>query len=129
MPGEGVKFGAVSADGLKVELFGLGEGFRAAEDPSGDRPGRGRPGGHRPRGGALLAQIGADALVAAFVSERHDLLPQLPGVAAALVPTVVEVGLVLVEDGGPVLPLAGEKFFRPGGVSELSSTLGVSDRR
>ncbi len=39
MPGEGVDFGAVGADSLELELFGLSEGFRAAEDPSGDRPG------------------------------------------------------------------------------------------
>ncbi|MFD8032784.1 hypothetical protein ACFV3F_29290 [Streptomyces sp. NPDC059717] len=91
MPGEGVEFGTVSADGLELELFGLGEGFGAAEDPAGDCPGRGWLGGHRPRRGGLLVQIGADALVAAFVSERHDLLPQFPGVGEALVPTVVEV--------------------------------------
>jgi hypothetical protein len=40
MPGEGVEFGTGSADGLEVELFGLGEGFRAAEDPSGEGGGR-----------------------------------------------------------------------------------------
>lgn len=37
--GEGVEFGALVADGLELELFGLGEGFRAAEDLSGDRSG------------------------------------------------------------------------------------------
>ncbi|MFF7651752.1 hypothetical protein ACFZCY_18535 [Streptomyces sp. NPDC007983] len=38
MPDEGVELGAMKADGLELELFGLGEGFRAAEDPSGDLP-------------------------------------------------------------------------------------------
>ncbi|QDO05119.1 hypothetical protein FNV68_00760 [Streptomyces sp. S1D4-23] len=51
VPGESIELGTVSADGLEVELFGLGEDLRAAEDPSRDRPGRGRPGGHRPRRG------------------------------------------------------------------------------
>ncbi len=49
MPGEGVQFGAVGPDGLELELFGLAEGFRAAEDPPGDGPGRGRPCGHGAR--------------------------------------------------------------------------------
>lgn len=31
MPGESVEFGTVGAGGLELELFGLGEGFRAAE--------------------------------------------------------------------------------------------------
>ena len=45
---ERVDCGAVCADGLELELLGLVEGFRAAQDPSGDGPGRRRPGGHRP---------------------------------------------------------------------------------
>jgi hypothetical protein len=45
--GKGVELGALVADGLELELFGLGEGFRASEDPSGDRARRRRPGGHR----------------------------------------------------------------------------------
>lgn len=39
MPGEGVQFGAVGPDVLELKLFGLGEGFRVAENPSGDGPG------------------------------------------------------------------------------------------
>ncbi|MFF9673613.1 hypothetical protein ACF1GS_18225 [Streptomyces eurythermus] len=46
VPGEGVKFGAVRPDSLELDLLGLGEGVRMAEDPSGDGSGRGRPGGH-----------------------------------------------------------------------------------
>lgn len=64
-------------------------------------------------------QVGADALVAALVAERHDLFPQLPGVGAALVPPVVQVGLVVIEDRGPVLPLAGEQLLRSLGLGEL----------
>jgi hypothetical protein len=47
--GWSVEFGVAGVEGPDLELFELGEGFLAAEDPSGDRPGRGRPpGGHRP---------------------------------------------------------------------------------
>lgn len=35
VPGEGVEFGTVNADGLELELLGLGQGLRAAEDASG----------------------------------------------------------------------------------------------
>jgi hypothetical protein len=64
-------------------------------------------------------QVGADALVAAFVAEGQDLLPEFPGVGATLVPAVVQVGFVVVENGGPVLPLAGEEVLRFRGVGEL----------
>lgn len=52
----------------------------------------------------------------------HDcacLFPQLPSVGAALVPPVVQVGLVVIEDRGPVLPLAGEQLLRSLGLGEL----------
>lgn len=61
-------------------------------------------------------QVGANPLVAALVTERHDLLPESPRIGAALVPAVVQVGLVVVEDRGAVLPLAGEQFLRLRGV-------------
>lgn len=62
--------------------------------------------------GALLSQVGADPAVAAAIAQGNDLLPELPGVGAALVPAFVQVGLLLVEDGGPVvLPLASEEVF------------------
>ncbi|WP_369197814.1 hypothetical protein [Streptomyces djakartensis] len=49
VPGWSVEFGVADVDGLDLELFELGEGFRPAADPSGDRPGRERPpGGHQP---------------------------------------------------------------------------------
>lgn len=67
---------------------------------------------------ALGAEVGANSLVATGVAERHDLLPRLPGVGAALVPAVVQVGFVLVEDGGAPLPLAAEEFLGHGGIGE-----------
>ncbi|MFF8534301.1 hypothetical protein ACF07B_20545 [Streptomyces sp. NPDC015532] len=71
------------------------------------------------RGEVRFVQVSTDALVAALVAERHDLLPQLPGVGESLVPPAVQVGLVVIEDRGPVLPLAGEQFLRGGSVTEL----------
>ncbi|GAA5060321.1 hypothetical protein GCM10023336_36970 [Streptomyces similanensis] len=64
-------------------------------------------------------QVGANGLVAALVAERDDLLPQLPRVGTALVPTVIKVGLVVIEDRGSVLPLPGEQFLRRYGIGEL----------
>lgn len=56
VPGLGVEFGAVGADGVELESFEIGESFRAFEDPSGGGPGCGRTGGQRLRRGALLLQ-------------------------------------------------------------------------
>lgn len=39
MPGEGVELGTVRVESLELDLFGLGEGLRSAEDPPGDGPG------------------------------------------------------------------------------------------
>lgn len=47
VPGERVNLGAVGANGFELHLFSLGKGFRAPENPSGDRSGRGWPGNHR----------------------------------------------------------------------------------
>jgi hypothetical protein len=43
-PGERVQFGAVTPDGLELELLGFGEGHRVPEDPTGDGTGA-RPAG------------------------------------------------------------------------------------
>lgn len=67
---------------------------------------------------AFDAEVGANSLVATLVAERHDLLPCLPCVGAALVPAVVQVRPVLVKDGGAALPLAVEEVLRGGGVGE-----------
>jgi hypothetical protein len=80
--------------------------------------GEGRGCGDRVGREALGAEVGANSLVAAGVAEWHDLLPCLPGVGAALVPAVVQVGPVLVEDGGAALPLAVKEVLRGSGVGE-----------
>ncbi|CAM5734794.1 hypothetical protein SALBM311S_01150 [Streptomyces alboniger] len=92
MTGKGVEFGALVADGLELELFGLDEGLRASEDPSGDRFGATEAGRSQVVVRCASVQVGTDALVAALAAERHDLLPQLPRVGEALVPAVVQVG-------------------------------------
>lgn len=76
-------------------------------------------------GEPLLAEAGAKALVAALVAERHDLLPHPPGVRAALVPAVIQVGLEGVEFGWSALPLALEQFLRSGCVGEELDDAGV----
>ncbi len=119
MTGQGIEFRAVGQDGLEPELFDLGQRLGSAEDPSRHHAGCRRLRGDRPWRGPLLSQVGADPAVASSVARGNDLFPELPGVGAALVPAFVQVGLVLVEDGGPaVLPLAAEEVFWPGGVGE-----------
>lgn len=49
MAGQSVELGAVTPDGLELELLGFGKGVRVPENPPRDGPGRGRPGDHRPR--------------------------------------------------------------------------------
>lgn len=106
-------------DGVDVAVDAGGESVEAGQVvlPDGVEPSRetlalavgehGREGPDMPGG-----------LVAALVAERHDLLPQLPRVGDALVPAVVQVGLVVIEYRGPVLPLAGEQVLRLRGVGE-----------
>lgn len=116
--GKGVQFRAVDQDGLELKALRLGEGLRPAKDPSGDDP-RGQ---WPSRDGAwrepLLPEIGANPLVAALIAERHDLLPHSPGVRAALVPAVIQIGFEGVEFGWPALPLPLEQFLRGGRVGE-----------
>ncbi|MFJ8364630.1 hypothetical protein [Streptomyces sp. NPDC093984] len=60
-----------------------------------------------------------NVLVAALVAEQNNLLPERPGVGAAFVPAVVEVGLVLAQVGRADLPLTGEEVFGLGGIGVL----------
>jgi hypothetical protein len=119
MTGQGIELGTVGQDGLEPELFDLGQGLGSAEDPSRHHAGCWRLRGDRPWRGALLSQVGADPAVAASIAQGNNLFPELPGVGAALVPAFVQVGLVLVEDGGPVVPpLTTKEVFRLRSVGE-----------
>jgi hypothetical protein len=71
MPDEGVKFRAVGADRLELELFGLGEGFWVAEDPSGDRLWRGRPGRMRPCPEGCRSALVGRGMLMIFVCRRR----------------------------------------------------------
>lgn len=87
MAGQSVELGAVTPDGLELELLGFGKGVRVPENPPRDGPGRGRPGDHRPRLRCACLQVGANALLAALVTERHNrvlavLLLDIPAVRA-----------------------------------------------
>lgn len=66
----------------------------------------------------ILPEIDANPLVAALVAERHDLFTHGPGVRAALVPAVIQVGLEGVESRWPTLPLPVEQVLRVGCVGE-----------
>src|SRR5690348_6013521 len=64
------------------------------------------------------ADVVADACVSAWIALFLDLLPQFPGVGAAFLPALIEVGLVVVEPGCTALPLPGEHLLRGGGAGE-----------
>ncbi|GGU93137.1 hypothetical protein GCM10010260_29970 [Streptomyces filipinensis] len=111
--GQGAEFRADGKDGFEPELFDLGQRLGSTEDLSRHHARCRRLHGDRLRRGVLLQQADADPAVAASIAQGNDLLPGLSGVGAALVPTLVHVGLVLVEDGGPgVLPPAVKEAFR-----------------
>jgi hypothetical protein len=105
MPCEGIQFGAASEDGFELQVLALRQGVEVSQDPSGDRA-RGRRTGRRcGRGCAKRLEVGTDGSIAAGVAVRLDLLPESPGVRAALGPSLVQVGLEVVELGLAVLPL------------------------
>lgn len=89
------------------------------EDPASDGAGRWRPGADRLGLAAKTsADVVADAAVTAGIALFLDLLPQFPGVGAAFLPALIEVGLVGVELGRTALPLAGEHLLRGRGAGE-----------
>ena len=112
VPGEGVQ--------VRAALCGLGElGFlvvvevvRVGGDPAGQVTGFRRP-GDSGRGGAGLAErehVVADGAVAALVSAFLQLGVELEDVGEALVPPLVQVGLVLVQDRRPPVLHLGEQL-------------------
>ncbi|MFF1744059.1 hypothetical protein [Streptomyces mirabilis] len=64
------------------------------------------------------ADVGADVSVAVPVVLFLGLLPEHPGVGAAFLPSLIQVGLIGIELGAAALPLAGEEVFRWGGSGE-----------
>ncbi|MET7899224.1 hypothetical protein [Streptomyces mirabilis] len=86
---------------------------------AGDRAGRGRPGFDRLRLAAQSgAGVGADVAVVVRVALFLDLFPEHPGVGAAFLPSLIQVGLIGIELCAAVLPLAGGMVFRCGGAGE-----------
>lgn len=72
--GECVDFGAVGPDVLQVELFGLGEVFRSAEDPSGTARGVQRLGsrlGTTPEAACIYRILWGRAVSAAFFGDEE----------------------------------------------------------
>ncbi|MFJ7063590.1 hypothetical protein ACIQVA_39100 [Streptomyces microflavus] len=110
MPGEGVQLGAVGQNGLELQSLPLRKGVWVGENPPSHSSGRRRPSLRRgiPEG----TKVGADGTVSARVSVALDLLPEGPGILAALGPPLGQVQLELVELRSAVLPLSLKEFFR-----------------
>ena len=106
-------------------LFVVAEVVRVGEDPAGEVAGLGRA-GDGGRGGAGLAErqhVVADGAVAARVAAFAELGVQLADVGAALVPPLVQVGLVVVQQRWPSVPDLGEQLVGGGGAVEAADGL------
>jgi hypothetical protein len=119
--GDGGQFRGCGEDGVEAGLVGVGEPVGPGHDPGGHgaclRRGRG-PGGDG-CASAEAREVAADLPAASLVSAGADLLPQQRGVGAAGVPSLVQVGCVLVEDAGPPAgAVADEQLFGAGGAGE-----------
>ena len=101
------------------------QGVRVLEYPAGQVAGFWRSGGGG-RGGAGSAEredVVADGPVAALVAAVLELGVQPADVGAALVPPLVQVGLVVVEERRPPVPDLGEQFPGGGGAVEAADGL------
>ena len=102
-----------------VEVAGVGE------DPAGEVAGLGRA-GDGGRGGARSAErqhVVADGAVAAVEAALLELGVQLADVGAALVPPLVQVRLVVVQERRPAVPDLDEQFVEGGGAVEAADGL------
>ncbi len=98
---------------------------RVAEDLSGYVAGL-RRGGYGRRGGAELAErchVVADGAVAAAVAAVAELGVQLADAGAALVPPLVQVGLVIIEHRRPAVLDLGEQLISAAGPVEPADGL------
>jgi hypothetical protein len=100
VPGDGVQVRAVLPGAGQFRLLVVIKVVRVGGDPPGQVTGFGRA-GDGGRGGSRLAErqhVVADGAVAALVPAFLQLGVQLDDVGASLVPPLVQVGLVLVQD-------------------------------
>jgi hypothetical protein len=96
-PRRASRWGAGGPYLLELKLLVGIEVVGAAADPAGDVTDLGRGGdGRRSRLALEGPEIGVDGAVATAEAQRLDLVVQLLDVGAALVPPLVEVGLVVV---------------------------------
>src|SRR5579863_5579253 len=122
VPGEGVQVRAAFPGFGEFRLLVVVEVAGVGGDPPGQVTGFGRP-GDGGRGGAGPAErqdVVADDVVAACVAAFFEFGVQLAGVGAALVPPLVQVGLVVVEQRGPAVPDLGEQVIDGRGVVEAA---------
>jgi hypothetical protein len=117
--GQCVDLGAAREYRLESEAFTLVEAVRVAQDPSGDCVWGRRSRGDLARLGPLVVDMGANASVTSLISLGFDLLPELPGVRAALGPAFVELGFEGVEFARAALPLTVKQGFGRGSVGVL----------
>ena len=98
--GEGVQVRAALPGPGELFLLVVVEVLRVGEDPAGEVAGLGRAGdgGRRGAGLAEREDVVADGAVAAVVAPFAQLGVQLADVGAALVPPLVQVGLVVIEE-------------------------------
>ena len=103
VPGEGIQVRAALCSLRELGFLVVIEVVRVGGDPPGQVTGLGRP-GDSGRGGAGLAErehVVADGAVAALVPAFLQLGVELDDVGDAVVPPLVQVGLVLIQDRRP----------------------------
>ena len=123
--GEGVQVRAAFPGLRELGLLLVIEVGRVGEDPAGQVTGL-RRAGDGGRGGAGLAErqhVVADGAVPAFVSAFFELGVQLADVGDAVVPPLVQVGLVLIEDRRAAVPDLGEQLVHGGCAVEAADGL------
>jgi hypothetical protein len=122
--GEGVQVGLVVGLG-ELFLLVVAEVIGVGEDPAGEVAGLGQA-GDSGRGGAGLAErqnVVADGAVAALKAALAQLGVQLADVGTALVPPLVQEGLVVVEERRPPVPDLGEQLVDGAGAVEAANGL------
>ncbi len=122
MPGERVQVRAACPGLRELGLLVVVQVVRVFEDPAGEVAGfrRAWDGG---RGGAGLAEredVVADGAVSARVPALFELGVQLADVGAALVPPLVQVGLVVVQERRASVPDLDEQLVDGGGAAEAA---------
>jgi len=125
VPGEAVQVRAAPSGLREFGFLIVVEVVRVGGDPPGQVTGFGRA-GDGGRGGTCLAEredVVADSAVAALVSAFFQLGVELDDVGDAVVPPLVQVGLVLIQDRRPPVFYLGQQLADGFGVVEAADGL------